>query len=180
MTAAEAHAAAAMEGLVLVRADNASGFKNVSLDSAVSKRFLAHGGRKEYLGQFATAEEAALTVARFLGPEGVAAALAAPKPVPAPMTAAEARATAVSEGLTLVGADNATGFMYVSRANCASKPFEANVKRGGCRSYLGQFVTAEEAALAVARFLGPEGAAAAPTPPTPEPAAERSKFQRVS
>ena len=29
-------------------------------------------------------------------------------------------------------------------------------------------------------FLGPEGAAAAPTPPTPEPAAERSKFQRVS
>ena len=55
---------------------------------------LTRGGRHNHLGTFATAEEAALAVARFLGPEGVAAALAPPAPEPAPMTAAEAHAAA--------------------------------------------------------------------------------------
>ena len=52
---------------------------------SVSKPFqaqLRHGGRNNQLGTFATAEEAALAVARFLGPEGVAAALAAAAPSP--------------------------------------------------------------------------------------------------
>ena len=97
MTAAEAHAAATAEGLALVRAENSSGFKGVfrpSRKSSTSKPFeaqLTHGGRQKYLGTFATAEEAALAVARALGPAGVAAALA---PEPASMTAAEAHAAA--------------------------------------------------------------------------------------
>ena len=134
MTAAEAHAAAAMaEGLVLVRADNASGFKAEAcrLDSAVSKRFLAHGraGTPSTSGSFATTEEAALAVARFLGPEGVAAALAAAKPEPAPMTAAEARARGGVGGADAGGRRECDGLQVRRRANSASKPFEAHVKR---------------------------------------------------
>ena len=81
-----------------------------------SKKFQArHDTRRaqQALGTFATAEEAALAVARSLGPEGVAAALAADAAKamePAPMTAAEAHAAAAAEGLALVRADNATGF----------------------------------------------------------------------
>ena len=41
MTPAEAHAAAAAEGLVLVRADNMTGFKGVSHSNIISKPFKA-------------------------------------------------------------------------------------------------------------------------------------------
>ena len=102
-------------------------------------------------------------------------------PKPAPMTAAEMHAAAAAEGLTLVRSENSAGFKGVSHdPKRASKPFHANLRHGGRSNHLGTFATAEEAALAVARFLGPEGGAAAPTPPTPEPAAERLKFQRIS
>ena len=114
--------AAEQEGLTLLRAENSTGFKRVTLESrSVSKPFKAtawHGGRNKHLGMFATAEEAALVVARFLGPEGVAAALAADAAKalqPAPMTAAEVHAAASAEGLTLVRAENATGFKGVTR-----------------------------------------------------------------
>ena len=102
MTAAEAHAAAAAEGLALLRAENPVGFKYVARQINCYEHFqaqLKHGGCYNYLGRFATAEEAALAVARFLGPEGVAAALAgrtasgnrlAVKSTAAPMTAAAA------------------------------------------------------------------------------------------
>ena len=79
MSAAEAQATAEKEGLTLLRADNSTGFKGVSHDPRCSKPFnvgLWHGGRRNCLGTFATAEEAALAVARFLGPEGVATAAA--------------------------------------------------------------------------------------------------------
>ena len=141
--------------------------------SSSSKPFqaqLRHGGRHNHLGTFATAEEAALAVARFLGPEGVAAALAAARPEPAPMTAAEAHAAAEEEGLALVRAENATGFKGVCRNGSASKPFKAQLWHGGRHNHLGLFATAEEAALAVARFLGPEGVAAALAAAAPEPA----------
>ena len=87
------------------------------------------------------------------------------------MTAAEAEATAAAEGLALLRAENATGFKWVCRNNdTLSKPFQAQMKHGGRPSHLGQFATAEEAALAVARFLGPEGVAAAlARPPSRSP-----------
>jgi hypothetical protein len=164
--AAQAHAAAAAEGPTLVPAENATGFMGVSSSSSATKPFKAQasrGGRQQHLGCFATAEEAALAVARFLGPEGVAAALAPPEPKPAPMTAAEAHAAAAAEGLALRRAENPAGFKHVAVANggAGSKLFMASVRQGGRKKLLGRFVTAEEAALAVARFLGPEGVAAA-------------------
>ena len=70
------------------------------------------------------------------------------------MTAAEAHAAAEEEGLTLLRADNPTGFKHVSRYGDASKPFKAQLKHGGRHKNLRNFATAEEAALAVARFLG--------------------------
>ena len=166
MTAAEAHAAAAAEGLSLLPSENPTGFKGVSRQLGCVKPFRAsayHNGRSKSLGAFATAEEAALAVARSLGPEGVvtnAAAAAAAALAPAPMTAAEAHAAAEEEGLTLVRAENPAGFKFVSRdSRCVSKPFKASLKHGGRDNHLGIFATAEEAALAIARFLGPEGAA---------------------
>ena len=170
MTAAEAHAAAAAEGLSLLHAENATGFKGVSYSNNLSKPFkaqLEHGGRTQSLGRFATAEAAALAVARFLGPERVAAALTPAAPAPT-MTAAEAHAAAEEEGLTLLRADNSTGFKNVQRQGSGSTPFRAQLRHGGHQHNLGQFATAEEAALAVARVLGPEGVAAALSPPAPE------------
>ena len=60
MNAAEAHAAAAAEGLALVRAENAAGFKHVSRQTGQQtfKAEVRHGGRNNSLGTFATAEEA--------------------------------------------------------------------------------------------------------------------------
>ena len=78
------------------------------------------------------------------------------------MTAAEAHAAAAAEGLALLRADNPTGFKGVSRSGSGSKPFQAQLWRGGRNKTLGRFATAEEAALAVARFLGPAGAAPPP------------------
>ena len=68
------------------------------------------------------------------------------------MTAAEAHAAAEAEGLSLVPAENATGFKHVSRNPLSRKPFKAQVTRNGCLQALGYFATAEEAALVVARF----------------------------
>ena len=74
------------------------------------------------------------------------------------MTADEAVAAAEAEGLTLVrSSDSATGFKGVTRNEkvCKNKPFKATAWRGGERQYLGYYATAEEAALAYARALGP-------------------------
>ena len=63
--------------------------------------------------------------------------------------AAEAQAEA--EGLTLQRSENQTGYVgvYVNTSNKV-KPFEARVRRGGQRVFIGHFATAEEAALEVA------------------------------
>jgi hypothetical protein len=52
-----------------------------------------------------------------------------------------------------------------------SKPFKANLWHAGRTKSLGTFVTAEEAALAVARFLAPPAAEAAPAAPPAAPPA---------
>ena len=67
------------------------------------------------------------------------------------------------EGLTLLVADNPAGYFGVQINNAGNriqgKPYEAQVSRGGKIECLGHFLTAEEAALCVART--PEGQAAA-------------------
>ena len=77
-----------------------------------------------------------------------------------PLTSDEARQQAQAEKLTLLVADNSAGYFGVALNKPGQpKPYEARVTRGGKKVYLGMFVTAEEAALCVAR--SPEGSAAA-------------------
>ena len=64
---------AAAEGLALVRSNNRSGFSCVyphgSSSYNVEVNYSKSGGERENLGSFATAAEAALAYARYLGPE---------------------------------------------------------------------------------------------------------------
>ena len=102
MPEVEAVAAAAEEGLTLVRSANASAFVGVYVNPGRSRPFsarISRGDRKEPLGSYSGAAEAALAYARALGPEGCAAALAPPPPPPPPMTEAEAEALAAAEGM---------------------------------------------------------------------------------
>ena len=65
-----------------------------------------------------------------------------------------------AEGLRLRVADNKTGYFGVHLDKPGlSKPYKAQLSRGGKTMYLGNFATAEEAALCIAR--SPEGQAAA-------------------
>ena len=152
-------AQAEAEGLTLLVADNKTGYYGVGLPNpGFAKPYLAQvrrGGKKVSLGCFATAEEAALCIAR--SPEGQAAAERA---AAAPLTSEEARQQAEAEGLTLLKADNKAGYfgVHISKPG-TSKPYKAEVWRDGKQVYLGYFATAEEAALCVAR--SPEGRAAA-------------------
>ena len=68
---------------------------------------------------------------------------------------------AVAEMLTLRKVDNMAGYFGVNHDPHSSKtkPYRAQVRRGGKLVSLGSFATAEEAALCVAR--SPEGQAAA-------------------
>ena len=109
------------------------------------------------LGSFATAEEAALCVARSPEGQAVAAARAA---AAVPLTSEEARQQAQAEGLTLRVAESKTGYFGVTiNQSSQSKPYQAKVRRGGKQVSVGYFATAEEAALCVTRT--PEGQAAA-------------------
>ena len=157
----EARQQAQVEKLTLVVAENATGYFGVYLaNPGRPKAYQAQvwrGGKKANLGCFATAEEAALCVAR--SPEGqvLAAARAA---AAAPLTSEEARQQARAEGLTLLVGENKTGYYGVAHGpSRISKPYQAYVWRGGKKVSLGCFATAEEAALFVAR--SPEGQVAA-------------------
>ena len=103
------------EGLVLRVADTTTGYFGVCLaNPGYPKPYHARvtrGGKTVSLGSFATAEEAALCVAR--SPKGQAAAQkAAAAP---PLTSEEARQQAQAEGLTLRVAENKTGYFGVAR-----------------------------------------------------------------
>ena len=187
LTSEEACQQAQAEGLTLRVSKNQTGYSGVSQPVA-GKKFLAQvrrAGEQVMLGRFATAEEAALSVAR--SPEGRAAAqriaaeeaalcvarspevqaalVAAQRAAAAPasLTSKEALQQAQAEGLTLRVAKNQTGYLGVVRQTWASqsrvspgtRAYGARVTRGGTMVYLGYFATAEEAALCVART--PEG-----------------------
>ena len=166
------------EGLTLQPSDNAAGYHSVRKDDRTRSEnnpFTAVGrGGSEgvYLGCFATAEEAALAVARAhartrppsASPRPAVAKRAAPPPQPShaeeeeeeigQSEAAEAAVRqAAAEGLTLQPSDNMAGYRGV-RKNCRkalAKPFFASVQRADKQVHLGYFSTAEEAALAYAR-----------------------------
>jgi hypothetical protein len=149
------------EKLTLLVAENKAGYFGVYLNKpGLSKPYTAQvrrGGNTVYLGSFATAEEAALCVAR--SPEGQAAAAEWVAPAP-PLTSEEARQQAQAEKLTLLVAKSKTGYFGVDFNKPGKpKPYQAGGWRGGKKVSLGTFATAEEAALCVAR--SPEGRAVA-------------------
>ena len=80
---------------------------------------------------------------------------------------------AEAEGLTLLRSDNSTGFKGVGFSSSRkSKPYQAQMKRGGKSVSFGSYATAEEAALCYARSLPAQAAAAAPPEPPPLTAEE--------
>jgi len=162
LTSEEARQQAQAEKLTLMVAENRTGYFGVYLNNPGKPKpcywaRVRRGGKQVYLGSFATAEEAALCVARSPEGQAVAAERAAAAP---PLTSEEARQQAQAEKLTLLVAENKTGYfgVYLHKPG-QPKPYQAQVKRGGKMVCLGCFATAEEAALCVART--PEGQAAA-------------------
>eukprot|EP00964_Phaeocystis_antarctica_P162803 scaffold137798_cov69-Phaeocystis_antarctica.AAC.1 len=136
-------------------AESKTGYLGVSLvKPGQPKPYQTHvrrAGKNVYLGSFATAEEAALCIART--PEGQAAA----EERAAALTSEEARQQARAEGLTLRVAESKTGYFGVKHhPGRLNKPCQARVSRGGKQVSLGDFATAV-AALYVAR--SPEGQA---------------------
>jgi len=89
--------------------------------------------------------------------------------MPPPMTPEEALRQAEAEGLTLLRSESgSTGYKGVRvSSRCKSKPYHAQVWRGGKTVSLGYYQTPEEAALCYAR--SPEARAAAAAPPEPSP-----------
>jgi len=79
-----------------------------------------------------------------------------PPSIMVPRTAADAQWLAAEEGLQLLLADNASGFRNVHPSGCDGKPFVAILGE-----QCGMFDSAEAAALAVARKLGPAACASA-------------------
>ena len=132
LTSEEARQQAQAEGLTLRVAENKAGYHGVAHRPGASKPYQARvrrGDKEVSLGTFATAEEAALCVART--PEARAAA-AKRATAAAPLTSEEARQQAQTEGLTLRLADHATGYFGVYLANPGRpKPYQARVRRGG-------------------------------------------------
>ena len=184
LTSEEARQQAQAEGLTLLVAKNKAGYFGVNHNHPGQPKPYAvqvrRGGKQVHLGTFATAEEAALCVAR--SPEGRAAAERAA--APAPLTSGEARQQARAEGLTLLVAKNKAGYYGVHLHYPGQpKPYEAQVWRGGKTVHLGSFATAEEAALCVAR--SPEGQAAAkraaaPAPLTSEEARQQAQAEGLT
>ena len=100
------------EGLTLLVANSKTGYFGVYRHPGRPKPYEAQvkrGGKQMSLGTFATAEEAALCLART--PEGQAAAqrAAAARPLSPPLTSEEARQQAQAEGLTLLVTDRQEG-----------------------------------------------------------------------
>ena len=139
-----------------VEVDNKTSHANVHVLSGrlepYQAQVLNRSGRKVCLGSFATAEEAALCIARSSSGRAAAerAATAARKQV---------LQQAQVEGLMLRTADNKTGYANVVVSTDGLETYSAEVRHRGKLSYLGRFATAEEAALCAAR--SPEGQAAA-------------------
>jgi hypothetical protein len=158
LTAEEAIAIAADERLTLVTAKTETGYKGVSRKDGRYELRITENGKQTHIGSFGTAEHAALQYARLLGPEGSAAAPARAVTKGVDLTAEEAIAQAVAEKLTLVTASIETGYKGVWRKDGG---YRAVIYENGKQTHIGNFGTAERAALQYARLLGPERSAAA-------------------
>ena len=154
---------AAREGLALVPGSGASGYRGVSAQGSHSKTFKAvwwdQNGTTTHLGSYPTPGDAALRVARYLGPASIELAAAASAALEAAvgLCEEEVRQRAQAEGLVLLPkASNASGWMGVQVLRSAHRPYCAATMVDGKQKTLGSFRTAIEAALCYARHLGPE------------------------
>jgi hypothetical protein len=113
LTADEARAAAAAEGLELVPSSSSeTGFRGVYNTGGKYRVGFDDNGKTRHLGIFATPEEAALCYARHVGAERAAAEARGD----GPLTADEARAAAAAEGLELMPSSRSeTGFKGVNK-----------------------------------------------------------------
>ena len=103
------------------------------------------------------------------------------------MTAEEAVRQAEAAGLTLLKAASSSGYKGVAFHNGSTrnltKPYAATETRGGKTVSLGYFVTAEEAALCIARRekrAAASAAAAAPPPMTAEEAVRQADVEGLT
>ena len=162
LTAEEAIAQAAAEGLTLVLGNSATGYKGVCFDRDTAngkRRFVAHAhehGRSKFLKLTDTPEEAALVYARYIGNTAARAAAVPPR---RGMTSDEALAQAATEGLSLIVAQSVTGYRNVFAT--AEGRFTAKPKEKGVWIHLGRFDTAQEAALVYARHMASQGTVSA-------------------
>ena len=111
LTADEARAAAAAEGLELVPSStNETGFKGVRKQGGKYEARISQNGSMRHLGTFERPEEAALSYARHVGAERPGAEEAEARGEgPQPLTADESRAAAAAEGLELVPSSASSG-----------------------------------------------------------------------
>jgi crotonobetainyl-CoA:carnitine CoA-transferase CaiB-like acyl-CoA transferase len=136
LTSEEARQQAQAEKLTLLLAENKTGYFGVHLNKPGKPKpyqvQVTRGGKSVSLGCFATAEEAALCVARTPEGRAVAAERAAAAPL---LTSEEARQQAQAEKLTLVVAKNSTGYFGVSLVKPGTpKPYQAQVSCGAVAS----------------------------------------------
>ena len=150
------------EGLTLLvaLAANATGYFGVQFQKPGKPMpyyaMFRHGGIDVGLGHFATAEGAALSIARTPEGQAIAAARAAARaaapPRGPPLTSEGARKQAQAEGLILrMAASNATGYLGVDKRKSPDLPYAARITILGKKVILGCYATAEEAALSIAR-----------------------------
>ena len=181
MTEAEAKELATAEGLTLAyhsttgtKGPCTTLYRSVYYSKSSRAPYLARlPGRSKFglsreLGAYLSPHEAALALARTLGAQGSAELASAPprdrygwEAKEAGMTAAEARSLAHEEGLTLQAKLSGGGFLGVFRSpqnTSTARKFFAELEVGDCRRSrirvnFGSFASAEEGALARARFL---------------------------
>ena len=175
--------ALSFEGFELVPSSkNKTGFKGVTQKKDRYAVHTCENGKACQLAVFDTPEEAALCYSRHIGAERAAAEAAAARrpvfiPTPAFAIAAESlsdqdgagivspwvAAAAAAEGLTLIRSGRTTtGFKHVTQnmpTGTHAKPFQLRVSVEGKVINGGYYATADEAALAYARRIGPEASA---------------------
>ena len=170
-TAEAARIAAAAEGLTLVRGGTgASGFLCVVASKGLYKATFMREDKRIHLGTFECAEAASLAVARnfpeVLAEASAKAAAKAAKETRPGLSLKDVERTAAAEGLVLWrDSQSKTGFRGVYREKPPDRKkvrFKAELRGEGTGDHVsrkvGYFATAHEAALAIARRLGPEEA----------------------
>ncbi|KOO53416.1 hypothetical protein Ctob_015919 [Chrysochromulina tobinii] len=158
-----------LHGLELFMApDSQTGYRCVSHSKTSSARpfevRVSHNGRKEHLGSFETAADAAYCFAcyRYGVPHTMPSSAAAPSPtrqsskLPPPLAADEALRLARAEGLNLLrDPSTVSGYRGVSfsPADSSSRPYRVRITWRGREEFIGSYRTVEEAALRYARRI---------------------------